>query len=107
MAVNLGLLWQYPLQILAAVLALVAVKGGVLYLLARIFGVREKSRSQMAAILSQGGEFALVLFTAARTEGLLDGQLLAFLLVVVSLSMMTTPLCINVTKPLVCLWFPS
>ncbi|PSV12550.1 glutathione-regulated potassium-efflux system protein KefB [Photobacterium leiognathi] len=92
MAVNLGLLWQYPLQILAAVLALVAVKGGVLYLLARIFGVREKSRSQMAAILSQGGEFAFVLFTAARTEGLLDGQLLAFLLVVVSLSMMTTPL---------------
>ncbi|WP_305406116.1 glutathione-regulated potassium-efflux system protein KefB [Photobacterium leiognathi] len=92
MAVNLGLLWQYPLQILAAVLALVAVKGGVLYLLARIFGVREKSRSQMAAILSQGGEFAFVLFTAARTEGLLDAQLLAFLLVVVSLSMMTTPL---------------
>ncbi|WP_318504228.1 glutathione-regulated potassium-efflux system protein KefB [Photobacterium leiognathi] len=92
MAVNLGLLWQYPLQILTAVLALVAVKGGVLYLLARIFGVREKSRSQMAAILSQGGEFAFVLFTAARTEGLLDGQLLAFLLVVVSLSMMTTPL---------------
>ncbi|WP_060989500.1 glutathione-regulated potassium-efflux system protein KefB [Photobacterium leiognathi] len=92
MAVNLGLLWQYPFQILAAVLALVAVKGGVLYLLARIFGVREKSRSQMAAILSQGGEFAFVLFTAARTEGLLDGQLLAFLLVVVSLSMMTTPL---------------
>ncbi|WP_305837305.1 glutathione-regulated potassium-efflux system protein KefB [Photobacterium leiognathi] len=92
MAVNLGLLWQYPLQILAAVLALVAVKGGVLYLLARIFGVREKSRSQMAAILSQGGEFAFVLFTAARTEELLDGQLLAFLLVVVSLSMMTTPL---------------
>ncbi|WP_318495778.1 glutathione-regulated potassium-efflux system protein KefB [Photobacterium leiognathi] len=92
MAVNLGLLWQYPLQILAAVLALVAVKGSVLYLLARVFGVREKSRSQMAAILSQGGEFAFVLFTAARTEGLLDGQLLAFLLVVVSLSMMTTPL---------------
>ncbi|WP_305832021.1 glutathione-regulated potassium-efflux system protein KefB [Photobacterium leiognathi] len=92
MAVNLGLLWQYPLQILAAVLALVAVKGGVLYLLARIFGVREKSRSQMAAILSQGGEFAFVLFTAARTKELLDGQLLAFLLVVVSLSMMTTPL---------------
>ncbi|KJG36808.1 potassium transporter KefB [Photobacterium angustum] len=92
MAVNIGLLWQYPLQILAAVFALVAVKGVVLYLLARIFGVREKSRSQMAAILSQGGEFAFVLFTAARAEGLLDAQLLAFLLVVVSISMMTTPL---------------
>ena len=92
MAVNLGLLLQYPLQILAAVAALVCIKGLLLYGLARLFGTRAKSRSQMAAILSQGGEFAFVLFTAALGEGLLGPQLSAFLLVVVSLSMMTTPL---------------
>ncbi|WP_027250659.1 glutathione-regulated potassium-efflux system protein KefB [Photobacterium halotolerans] len=92
MAVNLGLLLEYPLQILAAVVALVTVKGLILYLLARLFGIQAKSRSQMAAILSQGGEFAFVLFTAARSEGLLEADLSSFLLVVVSLSMMTTPL---------------
>ena len=92
MAVNLGLLLQYPLQILLAVIALISIKGFILYGLARIFGTRAKSRSQMAAILSQGGEFAFVLFTAAMGEGLLGGELSAFLLVVVSLSMMTTPL---------------
>lgn len=92
MAVNLGLLLQYPLQILLAVVALISIKGLILYGLARIFGTRAKSRSQMAAILSQGGEFAFVLFTAAMGEGLLGGELSAFLLVVVSLSMMTTPL---------------
>ena len=92
MAVNLGLLLQYPLQILFAVIALISIKGFILYGLARIFGTRAKSRSQMAAILSQGGEFAFVLFTAAMGEGLLGGELSAFLLVVVSLSMMTTPL---------------
>ncbi|UTV27980.1 glutathione-regulated potassium-efflux system protein KefB [Photobacterium atrarenae] len=92
MAVNLGLLLEYPLQILAAVIALVCVKGLLLYGLARLFGIRAKSRSQMAAILSQGGEFAFVLFTAAMGEGLLGAQLSSFLLVVVSLSMMTTPL---------------
>ncbi|MEJ2764566.1 glutathione-regulated potassium-efflux system protein KefB [Photobacterium sp. MCCC 1A19761] len=92
MAVNLGLLLQYPLQILAAVIALVCVKGLLLYGLARLFGIRAKSRSQMAAILSQGGEFAFVLFTAAMGEGLLGAQLSSFLLVVVSISMMTTPL---------------
>lgn len=92
MAVNLGLLLEYPLQILAAVFALISVKGLLLYGLARLFGIRAKSRSQMAAILSQGGEFAFVLFTAALGEGLLGAQLSAFLLVVVSLSMMTTPL---------------
>ena len=92
MAVNLGLLLQYPLKILLAVVALISIKGLILYGLARIFGIRAKSRSQMAAILSQGGEFAFVLFTAAMGEGLLGGELSAFLLVVVSLSMMTTPL---------------
>jgi glutathione-regulated potassium-efflux system protein KefB len=92
MAVNLGLLFEFPLQILAAVAALVIVKGLLLYGLARLFGIRAKSRSQMAAILSQGGEFAFVLFTAAQGEGLLGTRLSSFLLVVVSISMMTTPL---------------
>lgn len=92
MAVNLGLLLAYPVQILLAVIALISIKGLLLYGLARAFGIRAKSRSQMAAILSQGGEFAFVLFTAALGEGLLGRELSAFLLVVVSLSMMTTPL---------------
>ncbi|KJF87087.1 glutathione-regulated potassium-efflux system protein KefB [Photobacterium phosphoreum] len=98
MAVNLGLLWQYPLQILTVVIALVAIKAGVLYLLARLFGVGAKSRSQMAAILSQGGEFAFVLFTAAKAGGLLAEELAPLLLVVVSLSMMTTPLILQLQK---------
>lgn len=92
MAVNLGLLVQYPLMILAAVVALVSLKGFILYGLARLFGTRAKARSQMSVILSQGGEFAFVLFTAAQGEGLLGQQLNSMLLVVVSLSMMTTPL---------------
>ncbi|MCL4120886.1 UNVERIFIED_CONTAM: hypothetical protein GTU68_010478 [Idotea baltica] len=79
MSVNLGLLLQYPLKILAAVTLLVSSKGFLLYGLARLFGTRAKARSQMAMILSQGGEFAFVLFTAAQMEGLF-------------LSMMTTPL---------------
>ncbi|MGP8309004.1 glutathione-regulated potassium-efflux system protein KefB [Vibrio sp. YIC-376] len=92
MAVNLGLLALQPLEILTAVLALVIVKGLVLYALARCARVRPKARSRMAAILSQGGEFAFVIFTAASQEGILSKEQVAFLLVVVSLSMVTTPL---------------
>ncbi|WP_243975206.1 glutathione-regulated potassium-efflux system protein KefB [Vibrio natriegens] len=92
MAVNLGLLALQPLEILAAVVVLVSVKGLVLYALARAARVRTKARSRMAAILSQGGEFAFVIFTAASQEGILTQQQVAFLLVVVSLSMVTTPL---------------
>jgi glutathione-regulated potassium-efflux system protein KefB len=92
MAVNLGLLALEPLAVLSAVIGLVIVKGMILYLLARLAGSRAKSRSKMAAILSQGGEFAFVIFTAAASEGLLNQSQTAFLLVVVSLSMVTTPL---------------
>ncbi|WP_407331576.1 glutathione-regulated potassium-efflux system protein KefB [Enterovibrio sp. 27052020O] len=92
MAVDLGLLLEYPIEILGAVVALISVKAAIIYGLVRMFGGSAKSRSQVALLLSQGGEFAFVLFTAARGEGLLDPDLNAFLLVVVSLSMMTTPI---------------
>ncbi|WP_281545049.1 glutathione-regulated potassium-efflux system protein KefB [Grimontia sp. SpTr1] len=92
MAVDLGLLLQYPLEILSAVAGLIGVKVAIIYGLARVFGGSEKSRSHVALLLSQGGEFAFVLFTAARSENLLTPELNAFLLVVVSLSMMTTPI---------------
>lgn len=98
MAVDLGLLLQYPLEILSAVIVLVMVKGGILYTLARLFGTRTKARSNMAAILSQGGEFAFVIFTAAQTNGLLIQSQSSFLLVVVSLSMVTTPLLLTAQK---------
>ncbi|MDF2154691.1 glutathione-regulated potassium-efflux system protein KefB [Vibrio sp. CAU 1672] len=101
MSVNLGLLALQPLAILGAVLALVVVKGLVLYVLARLSRVRAKARSRMAAILSQGGEFAFVIFTAASQEGILSKEQVAFLLVVVSLSMVTTPLLLMAQKK----WF--
>ncbi|PNH79864.1 glutathione-regulated potassium-efflux system protein KefB [Vibrio diazotrophicus] len=95
MAVDLGLLALEPLSILLAVIALVTVKGLLLYVLARFSGTRAKARSRMAAILSQGGEFAFVIFTAASSQGLLKSEQVAFLLVVVSLSMVTTPLLLS------------
>ncbi|RQW61630.1 glutathione-regulated potassium-efflux system protein KefB [Vibrio viridaestus] len=98
MSVDLGLLLKQPIQVLLAVIALVCIKGLVLYLLALFFGIRTKARSTMAAILSQGGEFAFVLFTAAEGHGLIEHQSSSFLLVVVSLSMMTTPLILSLQR---------
>ena len=92
MSVDLGLLLVHPWMIVCSVLFLVAIKGGVLYLLARIAGTGSGARSKMAAILSQGGEFAFVIFTAAQANHLLSKDQVDYLLVIVSLSMVTTPL---------------
>lgn len=92
MSVDLGLLVIEPWFILGSVVALVVLKGLILYILARIVGTGAKARSNMAAILSQGGEFAFVIFTAARSNQLLTGDQVSLMLVIVSLSMVTTPL---------------
>ncbi|MCZ4059996.1 glutathione-regulated potassium-efflux system protein KefB [Pantoea sp. LMR881] len=92
MALNLGVLYTHIVEILLGVVILVAVKTLVLYVLARIFGLRSSERQQFAVVLSQGGEFAFVLFSAASSAKLFSGDQLPMLLVTVTLSMMTTPL---------------
>lgn len=92
MALNIGVLYTHLVEVIVGVLLLVAVKYGVLYALARIFGLRRSVRLQFSGVLSQGGEFAFVLFSAAATQKVLQSDQLALLLVIVTLSMMTTPL---------------
>lgn len=91
MSLNIGVLWQYLPQILLGVIVLVSVKMTVLYLLAYLT-CRRSGRLQFAGVLSQGGEFAFVLFSAALASRVITDHQMALLLVVVTLSMMTTPL---------------
>lgn len=91
MALNLGVLYTHLLWVLASVAVLVAVKTAVLYLLARINGMRSSERMQFAGVLNQGGEFAFVLFSSASSQRLFHNDQMALLLVTVTLSMMTTP----------------
>lgn len=92
MALNLGVLYTHLPWVLASVAVLLAVKSLVLYGLARIYGLRSSERMQFAGVLSQGGEFAFVLFSSASSQRLFHGDQMALLLVTVTLSMMTTPL---------------
>lgn len=96
MALNLGILYVHVLTVLAGVAILVAIKGTVLYILARLAGLKRSVRLQFAGVLSQGGEFAFVLFSAASAQKILTGDQLSLLLVIVTLSMITTPLLMQV-----------
>jgi len=92
MALNLGVLYTHLLWVAVSVAVLVAVKMLVLYLLARLYGLRSSERMQFAGVLSQGGEFAFVLFSLPASQRLFQHDQMALLLVAVTLSMMTTPL---------------
>jgi glutathione-regulated potassium-efflux system protein KefB len=92
MYLNIGVLFTHFTTIVLAVLALILIKTLVLYLLARIDGLQSPERRQFALVLSQGGEFAFVLFSVAEKAGIFVAEQLPMLLVIVTLSMMATPL---------------
>ncbi len=79
-------------RLLPVLLALVLVKAGILHLLARLFGSRRGDAVRMALLLAQGGEFAFVLFGTALAFGILAPETYTPAVLLISLSMMATPL---------------
>ncbi|TFW17094.1 glutathione-regulated potassium-efflux system protein KefC [Massilia arenosa] len=92
MSVNLGLLTAQPVQIAALTVGVVAVKMLLLGLFARILPVAPVQRWPLAALLSQGSEFAFVVFAVAKDAHMLPAPWDELLVLAVALSMALTPL---------------
>jgi len=91
MSVDLSLVLEHPLLIIAAVLVLIAVKGLILYGLGAFAGLIKPDRILFALLLAQGGEFAFVLLALVKSAGFITGELAALLVVVATFSMLATP----------------
>lgn len=100
MSVDVGLLASSPLSVAGAVLGLMAAKAAVLLVLARISGQGWASARSLAVSLSQGGEFAFVLFNLAAGSAVMPAAQVDFLVLVVSVSMALTPLALLATDAL-------
>jgi glutathione-regulated potassium-efflux system ancillary protein KefC/glutathione-regulated potassium-efflux system protein KefB len=93
MSVNIRLLLEQPGTILTIVALLMLAKALVLYPLARLFGITDaRGPASLAAVLSQGGEFAFVLFAIVAREQILAEPLIDQLILAVALSMLLTPI---------------
>jgi monovalent cation:proton antiporter-2 (CPA2) family protein len=91
MSLELGQVIDRPLVSLGLVALLMLLKAAVLWPLARLFGHNTRTALAIALLLTQSGEFALVLFAVAFDAALLDEALYQQLLVAVVLSMLATP----------------
>jgi monovalent cation:H+ antiporter-2, CPA2 family len=80
------------LPIVAVTLGFVALKATVVFGLARLFRVPQGAALEASALLGPGGEFAVILLTAAITAGLLSRDETRDAILVVTLSMMLIPL---------------
>lgn len=92
MSLNLEQFLQQPLLALGITAVLMISKTLVLWPLAYFFGCRTKSSLSIALMLSQSGEFALVLFAMGLELTVIDNTLYQQLLLAVLLSMLATPM---------------
>ncbi len=101
MSIDFGLLVQNPGIIIALTMLLVAIKASVLWLVAKLGQVPMSQRMFFSCVLSQGGEFAFVLFGFAVAAGALSSTLASQLTLIVALSMALTPLLLVLNQHLI------
>lgn len=91
MSLDLTVVRQNWPFILAAVLAFMAVKTLMIYIVARMTRSSHHEALDRGVLMAQGGEFAFVLFAAAASAQVIDASTKANLTAIVVLSMVFTP----------------
>ncbi len=90
--IDFNLLFGDTTRILGLAVAVMVVKGVILFGLALLFGLSKKDRWLFTLGLAQAGEFGFVLIAFSVTQGVLTDGLAGQLLLIIALSMLITPL---------------
>ncbi|MDP3548964.1 MAG: cation:proton antiporter [Novosphingobium sp.] len=91
MMLNLEAIAERPLFVAGMALALIAVKGVVIFSIGMAFGMAWRGALALGLLLSQGGEFGFVLFAQAQNALLIAPDAASLFGAVVTLSMASTP----------------
>lgn len=94
MSLDLTVIAANYVFIALAVVAYMAVKFAGIYAIARILRSDHREALERSVLMAQGGEFAFVLYSAAATAGIIDGEMNAILTTTVIVSMVLTPIAI-------------
>ena len=92
MSIDFGVLLASPGLMAALVVGFLAIKGLVIYALARAMKLSFQDRPVFTLLLAQGGEFAFVVFQAAAGAQVLDARTASLLIGAVAVSMLVSPL---------------
>ena len=97
MSINFGLLGQQGFLVAGLVGGLLLLKATFLWVLCRITGRPHAESMHVALLLAQAGEFGFILFGLANMLGVMDVELYQLLLLTIALSMVATPLLVNLS----------
>jgi glutathione-regulated potassium-efflux system ancillary protein KefC/glutathione-regulated potassium-efflux system protein KefB len=92
MSANLGLALEKPWLIVGLTLSFMLLKIAVLLSIGRLSGLSPTASRGLAFSLPSGGEFAFVLFGLGATLGIMDTEIAELLVLVVTGSMILSPL---------------
>lgn len=92
MTTQLNLLMELPLQIIGAALLLIIIKMITMTAVARFKKMNWQNSLMVATCLAQGGEFAFVVLNVAKSEKVIQAAILEPITLVVTLSMVFTPI---------------
>jgi CPA2 family monovalent cation:H+ antiporter-2 len=90
--INFALMLREPVKVICLVVGLILIKAAVLFLIGTIFRLRLRDRALFTLGLAQGGEFGFLIISIARSEGALPVVAGQMAQLVISLSMLLTPL---------------
>lgn len=90
--ISFSVLFADWLLILGLLIGLIVIKGGVVYVLALIFGIKGRDRWLATLALAQAGEFGFVLLSFNVQNSVIPADLQPLLSLLVALSMLVTPL---------------
>ena len=92
MTVNIGLVISMPFLLLGLAVLLLIIKFTVMYMISIFLGNTPDTARNLAITLAAGGEFAFILFSLAGKVGLIDDQLVEILIMIITLSMVLSPI---------------
>ena len=92
MSIDIGVILASPGLMAVMVLGFMAIKGAVIYTLAKLMGLPYQDRPVFTLLLAQGGEFAFVVFQAATSAKVIPPETSSLLIGAVAVSMLLSPL---------------
>lgn len=96
MTVDINALSENPLILIQHLVVIMAIKIIALFVLMLFFGNAKALAVKVAFLLAQSGEFGFVLFGAAKALGVIGEQIFVAGITIISISMLLTPLVVQV-----------
>ncbi len=92
MGIDLDYMFEKPLWLMASVFGLMAIKATIIFVLCKLWRQTNAVATESAILLAQAGEFGLLVVGSALSVGLMDDNVGQFMLIMIGITMMLTPL---------------